>query len=411
MKNPECKMQNAGQGSPRVPPGGEGGRSFSILHFAFCIAQLACDRTEPAAPPPPPPQEPPAAKLTIAKEDELFVIRFKGPVALPSGALVTVHLHYVMKGRDGAEEVNAVWHNGSSLRSHVRIGKDGVDAVLGRFAREPYPIHYRAVVVYDPEGQDAAVARVRPEPLEIPADLKAAPPQILNPRLDRLKRETIADFEAVEALYEEFKHQFTGIQAGTLSAAAWEAWKKRTLDQLDELQALNTHRFEIWAVWVERAGKLKLEGLHLQLADLIADGSKILALPEAEREVPLAEAKKAMDLFLKSVHIDRLSLGLEKPPSPEARELLARAEGLIGGAIKQIDAGDRTKVADLGLELAASWLSMAEGMPVLGQEPVQEAARATGAWIEAVAANQKEPEARKAMEAALSGLRKLFEQP
>lgn len=366
---------------------------------------LSCERAESGAAPAP--QEPAAAKLSIAQEDGLFVIRLKGPVALPDEALVTVHLNYVMKGRDGAEESNAVLHNGSSLRSHVRVQKGQVDAVLGRFVREPFPIHYRAVVVYDPEGQAAAVVKARPGPLEIPADLKAAPPEVLNPRLERLKRETIADFEAVESLYEEFKHQFTGIQAGTLSAAAWETWKKRTLDQLEELKALNTHRFEIWAIWVERAGKLKLEGLHLQLADLIADGSKILALPEAERAEPLAEAKKAMDLFLKSAHADRLALGLEKPPSPEAREAFSKVDARIAETKKRVDAGDRS--AEELLDLAPAWLVIAEGMPVLGQEPVQQAAHATAAWIEAAAGGKGEPEARRAMDAALGALRKIFE--
>jgi hypothetical protein len=384
-----------------------------------------------AAPALPPPAQPPAAPqerdepirgaLTIREIDGRFSYHLRGQTRLPDGASVKVILHYVSVDREGREDITTVWHNDNAVQGVARAERGAFELALGSYVREPYPIHYRAEILYDPDLQDREVARQFSEPITAWVDLPAAPEAVMRPRLERMKVETVADFDALEALFVELRGKFGAIQSGALAPAEWDAWKEGFLDRLDELRAINAARFEVWAVWTERSAKLNLKFLHEMLMDLVAQGSKILETPPSERAGPLAESKRDMDVFVKNLSNLRDMLQLEKPPGPEVREALDHLDALLAQA-EQAPA-DRREAAlrDLRPKLASLFLNVGQGMPVRGQEPVQAAAAAAADWVEAAAASARAPQdpaaqarladARRAWDTARAALRRWFAEP
>ena len=213
--------------------------------------------------------------------------------------------------------------------------------------------------------------------------------------------------------------KFTSIQASELSADAWDAWKDGYLDRLAELKAVNAHRYEIWVIWTERSGKLKLDGLHMMLADLVIDGTEVLRAADDRREDLLLRAQRGMESFQRNYHYDRDNLSLEKPPSDEARTAFAEAARSLAELATYVEQVTKAEhppdsyvatMQERRQKLAAAWLHMAEGMPIRGQEPLQNAVEATNGWFDAALEDRaKLPDARRAMDAALDALKKTLD--
>lgn len=359
--------------------------------------------------------------LSVEEEDGLYFYKVSGTVALPDGAFLGVSMHYVSTDRDGKEEVNTLWHKRSDVKGSARVRDGAFEVTLGGYAREPYPIHYRARVSYDPDNQTDAIARRYARALSRPFDLKAAPAEVLEKRLTRMRREIVRDFNAVEALYHELKKQFTAIQKGGLSPASWDTWKNDFLDRLDELKAVNGQRFETWIIWTERSAKLKLEGLTSMLTYLVADGSHILDTAPSRRQPLLEKALGAMRRFLKDYHDDRDALGLEKGPSPKALQSFKRVRKSIEDLLTYADrvlATEKPPDSFAGTiekhrrALVGGWLDIAHGMPKRGQEPVHATARAAGAWVDealAFSASKRDAAAKKKLAAARRTLEKALQ--
>lgn len=341
------------------------------------------------------------ASLSVAEHDGAFHYRVAATTDLPDGTVVGITMQYVSTGADGAEEVNKIWHNGGYIKGSARVTGGAFEAELGRFTSEPFPIHYR-VVVSDEDDKTVATA-------DLPADAAR-----MEPRLAIMRDSLIRDFDAVEALFLELRDKFTSIQAGQLSVDAWDGWKDGFLDRLDELQAANADRHEIWVIWTERSGKLKLEGLHITLKELVADGSKILAAADGKRDDLLARARRGMEAFQRNYHYDRDNLSLEKPASNEARAAFAEASTSLAELATYVDQVMKAEtppesyaatMQERRLKLAAVWVRIAQEAPIRGQEPVQNAVSAVNAWFDAALDDRaKLADARRAMDAALAAL-------
>lgn len=342
----------------------------SVASSALLILLVACDRAPAVVKPPPPPrpsaphEAPPAPppapqdnvpkiepKVELLEDAGRWKFRVSGSTELPDGALLFVKIHYVKIDDKGDEEVTSLVHDGKPIEMRTDARDAAFEAVLGDFKRKPYPIWYRAVVSFDPEAQPKEIQKQVdvPRAYSARADIPAAPKETLSPILDEIRASLARDFETVDALYQDLQKQFTSITSGAVDASKWDAWKNTYLDRVQALKDANDLRFEIWAVFLERNGKLRLNGLIALLYDLVGLGSKALASAGDAREKHLVDAKEALDDFKRDYFESINFLGLAEIPDAEAlKPLFDEADALL----KALDKSTAADVASLTLRLS-----------------------------------------------------------
>lgn len=252
-------------------------------------------------------------KAAVARTGENWAFRIEGTTDLPAGT--------VLRARILALEESTDPRNGDPVLDEEPLyyGDEAfqdVEVAGGKFSRNvyslkrrPYSLRYRARIVVDPDYQNADVkAKVGAEPIQRDVDFRQGDDAKFAEELKATARELHDEFTRVKDLYDALKKEFAEQQKG-FGENRWKRWIDPWMDALQELRVRNDDRMMLWTVWIERQGKMRLEGFCMRLPDLASDCREVL---EGKSEV-LARTQQKMSSFLDYYEEAIEVVGLEMP--------------------------------------------------------------------------------------------------
>ena len=335
-------------------------------------------------------QDPPHPKLdfTLAVEsrgaDWAFVV--EGTTELPDATVLKARLYSLEEiddyrgGRKVVEESMMQDKLGFRL---IKVQSGKIREAILTSARKPYSIRYRAKLTYDPDRQEVAVLEKAGEKeFSVPRDIRQGDNAAFDKEISAASAELGREMENILALYRDLKGRFQ-VWIRKPDAAEFQAWLKDFQKKAAGVQERNDQRYSIWAVWLERQAKFRIdafvdrfEGMCHDFEEWLAATARIAELSKdpaknAEELKELADQEQHLQLrirhgldgFLASFEEAREVMGIDAPWDPEsvdaifkeyeaaAAELAALADRRDAAewASKSPSARDRARRSLLGL--------------------------------------------------------------
>jgi len=206
-------------------------------------------------------------KLSLAEKDGMWSFHVDGTTDLPAGTVLTARVFVLdtvndpFQGsiEDDSEPLVGQEDPFQSASHAFKVGGAEFHERVHSFRRKPYSISYRAKVSYSPDDQtDALTLKVGDDSFFHKADLRVGKDADFAAELAERIRDMGQDLVRLEKLAAELEGWIG--RAGK-DPAAWTAWKDQASAATDELQLKNLHRFNVWAVWAEYQGRMRIDGL------------------------------------------------------------------------------------------------------------------------------------------------------
>lgn len=272
--------------------------------------------------PPPHPKFESKLTLSLRQEGDDYVFNVDGRTTLPKGAVVRLRVFAVervpqFQGGFREDEEPLVWEDDEDgQKPYVRMEVDGLPFRVDvyKFVRRPWPLLYRARLIYNPRDQsDAILKLVGEDEHSWHADMKYGD----DPLYDILNREryqeVVDDLDKLEAWYLELKKAYAAHKE-KLDVDAWKEWKAVWFGRVERLQERNKLRYGLWAVWMERQAKMRVGGMAELLRRMLVAANEDLL---EKQEGAAARAKQIQDAFEPYFEEAVEVLGVERPLDPE----------------------------------------------------------------------------------------------
>ncbi len=252
-------------------------------------------------------------KASVARSGDDWSFRIEGTTDLPSGTILRARILALEESTDPRNGDPVVDEEplfyGDEAFQDAEVAEGKFSAGVYALKRRPYSLRYRARIVVDPEYQNAEVkAKVGAEPIQRDADFREGDDAKFAEELKATARELHDEFVRVQELYSGLKKEFAEQRKG-FDEKRWKRWIDPWMDAVQALRARNDDRMMLWTVWVERQGKMRLEGFCMRLPDLASDCREFL---EGKSEV-LARTQQKMASFLDYYEEAIEVVGLEMP--------------------------------------------------------------------------------------------------
>ena len=214
-------------------------------------------------------------KLSLVEKDGKWSFRIDGTTDLPAGTVLNARVFVLdvvddpIQGRieDDTEALVGADDPFQSAAHAFRIDGAEFHEAVHSFKRKPYSISYRVKVTYSPDDQsDALALKVGDESFSHRADLRVGTEADLATELRERVRDLGRDLVTLEKLSTELDGW---IGRAAKDPAAWQAWKEPAAETIDSLELKNLHRFNVWAVWAEYQGRMRIGGLSGLLQRII----------------------------------------------------------------------------------------------------------------------------------------------
>jgi hypothetical protein len=284
-------------------------------------------------------------KAAVEKVESAWTFRVEGTTSLPAGTVLRIRILALDEVQD-PDTGGTMWDEeplfyGDEAFQDAEVDQGKFSATVYRLARRPYSLRYRARLHYDPSYQNEAVLKaVGDKEWQKDLDFRSGDDTSLSEELKTTAKELHDEFVTVKALFDELKAEF----AKPYDAKAWRRWLEGWMDRVQALRDRNEDRLMLWTVWIERQGKLRIEGFCMRLPDLATECREHL---EGDKEA-LERAQTKMKAFLDYYDEAVAVVGLEMPLD------LATVEPALESYLKQVETlkkgGSKTEVKRAGLE-------------------------------------------------------------
>jgi hypothetical protein len=278
-------------------------------------------------------------KLTLEKNDGSWQFVVEGTSDLPDDVNLRARVYAL-------EEVDD-FRGGKRLDEEVvstKLDRNYHDFTLkgGKFRevayeckRTPYSLRYRAKVFYLMDEQQDEIARrvLDKKDFSAHADIRRGTDADFDRELKETLKELSGELEVVNKLYKEFKAEFLA-QQKKWDEKAWTKWTKDWLARIQDVRDRNEERWLLWAVWLERQGKFRIEGFCDRFLQLAQEAPEAL---KGDKDT-LERLQLSLQNFLLAFDETREVIGIEAPFDPEAvgtqlapyAEVVARIRAIVG---------------------------------------------------------------------------------
>jgi hypothetical protein len=335
----------------------------------------------PQDPPPPQPKHKIEIKLTIEPAGERWHFRLSGSTDLPDEVTIKLRVFAIeivtVLGESREEEEGLTYKPGQWFKTiHPKNGK--FDEVAFDTPRKPYSLPYRGRAYYEVEGQDEELAKkIADQDFSAKHDLAFGDPKAFDAELRESAKSIAADLDVVQRLFTDLKNSFT-LQRATFDPKVWADFKKDWTARVQKLREKNDDRWELWAAWVERQGRFRIDGFCDTFRYLLED--ECAAFLEKGDADALVLAQRTIDSFSARFEEAREIVGLDAPFEIEKVTAITKRYAQAIDALKKLGGkewpggdGHRATARDAILSLSDQKL-----VPRRGYERV---VRLAGAWL------------------------------
>jgi len=252
-------------------------------------------------------------QTSVVETGDGWTFRVEGRTDLPPGTVLRARVYALDEVVDPQNGETIVDEEplfyGDEAFQDFEVGDGTLSTRVYSLKRRPYSLRYRVRVIYDPDFQNKDVkSKVGGKEFQKDLDLREGDDAKHAEELKATGRELYDEFVRVKELFEDLKREFAS-QRKKYDPEAWNRWLDPWMDKLQEVRGRNDDRYMLWTVWLERQGKLRIEGFCMRLPELASDCREFL---EGNAEV-LARAQFKMESFLDYYEEAIEVVGLEMP--------------------------------------------------------------------------------------------------
>lgn len=231
-------------------------------------------------------------RLTVEQIGANWVFVLRGSTTVPRGVRLRARVYAVERVATAAgilreDEEPLLWEEDSDQPAYKKLegGPGRFRLELGRFARRPFALLYRAMLLYRARDQQPDVtAQVGEEDWAYFTDLRVGSDARLDEEIRLSAEEAGRDFLALDDLFREFHRRFE-TECRTRDAEGWKDWQQGWLARIDRIDARNLLRYGLWAVWNDRQAKMRIGGLCEQARRIVRHCNELFqtAAPDFDR--------------------------------------------------------------------------------------------------------------------------------
>jgi hypothetical protein len=238
------------------------------------LSLVSCDCSTPPGPKQENPKDGPTAKwkaefkLTLEEKNKEWVFSIQGSTNVPKEVVLKARVYAVELVNDPVQgqredEEPLIWEDEDIQPAFRRIEHDSGSyrEDIYRFKKRPWSILYRARVQYRPRDQDEEVVKKYGEDeWSMGADLRLGTEAEFAEQLKAGLKEATEDLLHLERLYNDLRHHVEAQQA-KLDLPEWRRWTAEFTQTIEGIDARNKLRYNLWAVWMERQARMRVDGM------------------------------------------------------------------------------------------------------------------------------------------------------
>jgi hypothetical protein len=193
--------------------------------------------------------------------------RITGKTDLPDGTILKLRVFAIdvvdlPSGRSEEEQE-------LKSESWTAVVKDGTfDELTLELSRRPFSLTYRARVAYNPVNQEGAIARaIGDRAFDARSDIAYGDRREFADECKTSAKELYEDLVRLRDLMMELQVSFTR-QREKPEPKSWAAWTKPWYAKVQKIATANDRRFDIWSVWIEKQGRMRVGGFCERLGQM-----------------------------------------------------------------------------------------------------------------------------------------------
>jgi hypothetical protein len=349
-------------------------RTASLVLLLLAAAPAGTRQDPPKGPAKEPPKFKFDLKLSLEETPPKWTFVLEGTTDLPDGVALKARLLVLeevddFRGGKRVDEESMMpeprgWRlltlKGGKLRENLLVTP-----------RKPYSLWYRARLTYDPDVQDNAILdKVGETEISYANDLHLGTPKDFERELAAAAKDLGREMEGVLALFRDLRGRFQ-VWTRKPDPAAFHEWGQGLAAKVEDLRKRNAERYSIWAVWLERQAKFRVDSFCERFDWLCRDFEEWLGMKARIDELSKEPAKHAKELqelkdgeqdrqlrilhgldgFLAYFEESREALGIDTPTDPEA----------VGVILKDYEAAVEELIALAEKRDAEGWKARAPG--------------------------------------------------
>ncbi len=276
--------------------------------------------------------------LSIAESGGEWRFLAEGATDLPDLARLKGRLYVLEEVDDfrGGKRVDEEPFDYEAKPVEIEVKGGKFSAVLLATPRKPYSLKYRAKLRYDPENQEEEVAaKVTEKEFVVARDLRRGDDAALEAEFKATAKEFAGEMDIVLELHRDQKRRFKEWIDKRPEKKAYADWYASFREKVEGLEERNRPRFMIWACWLERQGKMKLDAFCERFVRTAREFETWLESPSEEQ---LQVVKSALDAFLPAYEEAREVLGIDTPWDPDSVGAIVREYEKSLGALEEASA-------------------------------------------------------------------------
>ncbi len=291
-------------------------------------------------------------ELSLLQVGGTYAFELSGTSNLPEGTHLTARIFVLTVQETGTGEMkldeerllNNIPRRRPASHASFDIEGDGrISVRVHELEKKPFSIPYRGRVFYEPREQPSEkpqiLARLGGKRFSAHADFRPGTNQDLAKELAAAAKELDDEIGQLTDLLNELEQKFDEIQkAGSHDEKAWAEWAEKWKGRVRRIRKRNEKRYNLWAIWMERQGKSRIEGFCADFDRMIQDLDKFL---KGDKRA-LERARRKIQSFPERLEEMREVIGVDTPINPgEVRKLILKYEDHAQELEKLAESGAR----------------------------------------------------------------------
>lgn len=243
--------------------------------FLLLLLPLAsCDCSTPSGSTQENPKEGPTVKwkaefkLTLEERNREWVFSIQGTTNVPKEVVLKARVYAVELVNDPVQgqredEEPLIWEDEDLQPAFRRVEHESgtFREDIYHFKKRPWSILYRARVQYRPRDQEEEVVKKYGEDeWSMAADLRLGTEAEFADQLKVGLKEATEDLLHLEKLYNDLRRHVDA-QLAKLDLPEWRRWTTEFSQTIERIDARNKLRYNLWAVWMERQARMRVDGM------------------------------------------------------------------------------------------------------------------------------------------------------
>jgi hypothetical protein len=263
-------------------------------------------------------------KLSLEERKGEYVFVLEGSTTIPKAVKLRARIYAVevvddfQKGKREDEEP-LVWEDdeGQSAFRDVTVADGKFREEVYHFKRKPWALLYRGRIHYRPRDQSESVLKkYGDDEYSRHTDLRVGTDEEYAAQMRERVREVTEDLIALEELFREARRRYAE-QGAKPNLAAWNAWKEGWLKKVKKINEANKLRYNLWAVWMERVARMRINGLCELLDRRLVVSLESLLAEQGDKKESLQRLDELIEGYQSYYEGAIENIGLDMPLDPE----------------------------------------------------------------------------------------------